>query len=93
MADSGNETTTVEILFFGKARELVKASASKVNLPRSTTNENLFSVVLSSFPELKQLAGNFVLALDQDYLDRESSQQVDLSPRSELAVIPPISGG
>ncbi len=92
MADSSEETT-VEILFFGKARELVKSSSSKVSLPRSTTNEKLFSSVLSLFPELKPLAGNFVLALDQEYLERDSAQQVNLSPRSELAVIPPISGG
>ena len=95
MADSSAEPiVVVEILFFGKARELVKLSSSKVSLPsRLTSSEELFSAVLCHFPELKPLDRYFVLALDQDYLDRESAQQVNLSPKSQLAVIPPISGG
>ncbi len=84
---------TVQILFFGKARELVSLSSSDLILPCSISKENLFSSVESRFPVLKQLSGCFVLALDQDYLERDSSELVNISSRSELAVIPPISGG
>jgi molybdopterin converting factor small subunit len=86
-------TAIVEILFFGKARELLNLSSSQIKLPCSTTKAEIFSSVESSFPELRQLSGCFVLALDQDYLERGSTERVRLSNRSELAVIPPISGG
>jgi molybdopterin converting factor subunit 1 len=83
----------VQILFFGKARELLGLSSSKLALPGTLTHGALFSIVESKFPELKLLAGCFVLALDQDYLEPESIELVRLQNGSELAVIPPISGG
>ena len=88
-----DQEAIVEILFFGKSRELLNLSSSKIKLPCCTTKATLFSSVESRFPELKKLSGCFVLALDQDYLERGSNETVRLSARSELAVIPPISGG
>jgi len=84
---------TVRILFFGKARELISLTSSELVLPCSISKEDLFSSVESRFPVLRQLNGCFVLALDQEYLERDSSEVVSISSRSELAVIPPISGG
>ena len=83
----------MQILFFGKARELLGFSSSEIALPQTLTRGDLFSAVQSRFPELKSLAGCFVLALDQDYLEPESTELVRLQNGSELAVIPPISGG
>ena len=83
----------MQILFFGKARELLGLSSSELTLPRTLSQGALFSAVQIKFPELKSLTGCFVLALDQDYLEPESSELVRLQNGSELAVIPPISGG
>ena len=61
--------SNVNILFFAKAKELVKKSSLEIELPsRFGCLDDLLQQVESKFPELKVLNRCFVLALNEDYL-------------------------
>ena len=87
-----SEKVQVRILFFAKARELAETSESDLFLVKQTSKPLLIQAIEEQFPALKTLNRSFVLALNEEYLE-DSPNSIELSPRDELAVIPPISGG
>ena len=107
MASSKADYVNVNILFFAKAKELVKKSSLLVQLPpKFNSIDDLLDKVEVEFPELRTLNRCFVLALNEDYLSENKeldkhnasgtniqSIEIVLNDGDELAVIPPLSGG
>ena len=105
METSATGNVIVKILFFAKAKELVKASSQDIELnSKFNAVDDLLEVVESKFPGLKSLNRCFVLALNEEYLSEEGmienemqlkqkSPEILLRDGDELAVIPPLSGG
>ena len=107
MTSSKADFANVNILFFAKAKELVKKSSLLVQLPSKFDNINdLLDKVEDEFPELRTLNRCFVLALNEDYLSEYNEMdtntpsntntqliEIRLNDGDELAVIPPLSGG
>lgn len=53
----------------------------------------IFAVIIFTiFCSLSAISGNLILALNQEYLERDS-ENIRLNAGDEIAVIPPISGG
>ena len=86
------DTIQVRILFFAKARELAETSEGVLSVAKKVDKSLLIQAIEEQYPSLKTLNQSFVLALNEEYLE-ESQDLIELSPRDELAVIPPISGG
>ena len=105
METSATGNVNVKVLFFAKAKELVKASSQDIELnSKFNAVEDLLEVVETKFPGLKSLNRCFVLALNEEYLSEEGmienemqlkqkSPEILLRDGDELAVIPPLSGG
>src|SRR5947209_3458298 len=88
------EGIQVRVLFFAKARELVKFSEATISLKEhSLTPRNLFEEILNHWPNLRPLQNCMILARNQAYLDLDSETEVQLVVGDEIAVIPPISSG
>jgi len=87
------EEVSIPILFFAKARELVGVGSSSISLSKSDriTGNQLRAVIVKTFPDLENISENFVLAVNQQYIDPE--QTIEVESTLEIAVIPPISGG
>ncbi len=81
----------VGCLFFARAREQVGIERFEfTELPEGTSLRDFRDKhLLVRFPQLASFP--FFLALDQQYVEDE--QLSILSDRSEIAVIPPVSGG
>lgn len=81
----------VSCLFFARAREQVGTERSEfTDLPEGTSLATFREEhLLKRFPQLQHLT--FFLALDHQYVDDESLSI--LTERTEIAVIPPVSGG
>ena len=62
-----DETATVKVLFFGKARELLSLSSSEIVLPNHLHVEKIILNLESKFAGLRRLEGCYVLALNQEY--------------------------
>ncbi|CAJ0957819.1 unnamed protein product, partial [Mesorhabditis belari] len=86
------ETIPIRVLFFGKAREIVKCDEQSERVPVDADYQRLFKMIFEErFPELKEIASSCMLAVDQHFCRPDS--KVELYPNSEIAVIPPLSGG
>jgi molybdopterin converting factor subunit 1 len=88
---------SVKVLFFAKAKDLVQMSTTTLSLPTSpyhTTGTQLTQLILSQFPQLRDLGDTFVLAVNQQYIDiNDSIMDIVIANHCEIAVIPPLSGG
>lgn len=82
---------SIRILFFAKAKDLLKQSEAEIDLPSELTINQLFEAIEQQWPELQKFKRAFAIALNEEYLDLDST--VILQPQDTLAVIPPISGG
>ena len=85
------EAISISVLLFARARELVGASSVTVSLDTPATTQALLERLLAEHPALVPLLPHCLLAVNQEYVERDAAKQV--SPGDEVAVIPPISGG
>jgi len=88
-----SSTVLLKVLFFAKARELLKISESKITVSILTNSaQDLYQALEDKWPELVKLNRTFALALNEEYLSPDQ-EHLSLSSGDILAVIPPISGG
>jgi len=86
--------TKLKVLFFAKARELLKISESEIIVPFVIDSAQvLYQALEDKWPELAKLNRTFALALNEEYLSQDQEEHLSLSTGDILAVIPPISGG
>ena len=82
----------LKLLFFAKGRELVGQSEAELTTVNQQSLGQLLEAVLACYPQLQVIQDNFVLALNQEYIDNKE-EIVTLQAGDEIAVIPPLSGG
>ena len=74
---------------FGIAREIIAKDELILEDGNTPTNvSELRSWISSSYPEMNEIKG-FMIAVDQEY----ASDDTPISSNSEIAIIPPVSGG
>ncbi|KAL3310128.1 Molybdopterin synthase catalytic subunit [Cichlidogyrus casuarinus] len=85
----------VSILFFAKSAELTGIKETNISIPSSIKSVgNLLNFILSRWPELVVLNGCFVFAINCVYVElKDPDIELNLQSGSEIAIIPPISGG
>lgn len=82
----------IQVLFFAKARELLRSSESEIQVHPSISVQGLYQILEETWSDLAKLNRSFALALNEEYLSLEQTN-LNLSTGDVLAVIPPISGG
>lgn len=78
----------IEILAFGIAKDIVKGSTFRMQLPAESTVGTLKAQLCATYPEFERLA-SFAIAVNESY------QQDDftITEQDEVVIIPPVSGG
>ena len=79
---------TVNILAFGIAKDIFGASTISVELPDAASALDLKAELDMRYPRLKQIA-SYLLAVNNEY----AGDDLLITERDEIAVIPPVSGG
>ena len=79
----------ISIVLFAAAREMVGASSVDLNLSESATVCDLRNELVQRYPELANLITNSLFSVDHEY----ANDQSELFEGSEVALIPPVSGG
>lgn len=78
----------VEILAFGITRDIVEGNTFRISLNEGTSVATLKELLYQNYPKMKQLR-SLRVAVNNEYVDEE----VVLSGKEEIALIPPVSGG
>ena len=84
----------VKLLLFSSAQQLAKKNDVKVVVPDNgkITGAHLASLIYEQHPCLLPLKGKCVLAYNCEYIE-DYSVLLNINPDTELALIPPVSGG
>ncbi|TKR78257.1 hypothetical protein L596_019094 [Steinernema carpocapsae] len=86
------ERIEVTVLLFGKAKELAGSDQATVTLDSVISYSDLKKTIFESIEGLAPIKSSCMLAVEQNYLTHDDLE-IHLRPTSELAVIPPLSGG
>lgn len=79
----------VTVLYFAAARERAGTSSEALDLPEGATAAEALAQACERHPALQPLASKLRLAVDQDFAPPDRR----LREGSEVALIPPVSGG
>jgi molybdopterin synthase catalytic subunit len=88
----GDQATTpisINVLFFGAARDAVTVNPLKLSITPATTVADAFAKLAEDYPDLKRFGRSLLFAVNQEYATGEQR----LEDNDELAVFPPVSGG
>ena len=77
----------INVKCFGVAREIANNEFIQFDAKISTVNA-LRQALLDAYPDFSSING-FMIAVNQEY----ATEEMQLSPNDEIAIIPPVSGG
>jgi molybdopterin synthase catalytic subunit len=86
---SGESSITVNVLFFGAARDATGTDETQMVLNLPHDSQSAFEQILTTYPALRRFGKSLLLAVNQEYAQPER----EVSDGDELAVFPPVSGG
>jgi MoaE-MoaD fusion protein len=90
MQSSGeNSTISVNVLFFGAARDATGTDETQLTLNAPHNSENTFEQILNVYPALRRFGKSLLFAVNQEYAESDR----EISDGDELAIFPPVSGG
>ena len=78
----------IEALFFGMSRDLAEQSAITFELEEGVTVKTFREILVKNYPLFSEL-DSFAIAVNESYAEDE----LLLSDKDTVAIIPPVSGG
>jgi molybdopterin converting factor subunit 1 len=79
----------VQVLFFGRVRELTGISEESVEIPEGTTLMGLFDRYQKRFPALSGFRASLVASRNEEF----AAWDTPLAAGDNIAFLPPVSGG
>jgi molybdopterin converting factor subunit 1 len=79
----------VRVKLFAAAKDLAKADALAVDVPKGATVSQLRAEVVAKVPVLEKIVAHSLWAVGTEYV----SDNDKLTENSDVALIPPVSGG
>jgi molybdopterin converting factor subunit 1 len=89
MQSGDDSTISVNVLFFGAARDATGTDEAKLTLNPPHDSQNTFEQVLNTYPDLRRFGKALLFAVNQEYAEPDR----EISDGDELAIFPPVSGG
>ncbi len=83
------QTIRVNVLFFGRLKEVTGRSQESSELANSTDIASLFAQYAARFPQLQQYRTSVVPSCNQEFAPWNTT----LRNGDEVAFLPPVSGG
>jgi molybdopterin converting factor subunit 1 len=81
--------TTVTVRLFARCRDLAAADVVGVDVPTPADVAGLRRALTAAYPALAELLPRCAVAVDGDF----THDGTPLLPTSEVALLPPVSGG
>ncbi|NRA37326.1 MAG: MoaD/ThiS family protein [Planctomycetes bacterium] len=89
MTEAQAESINIEVLYFAGLREHTGKHSESFSFPNPCSSNDVLSVISNAYPHLQNLCDRSRVAIDQSFIH----EAVAISNSSEIAVIPPVSGG
>eukprot|EP01134_Creolimax_fragrantissima_P006665 CFRG6665T1 len=85
------DAVQVRLLFFARSRELAGTSETSIQVPKTTTVNNLLKIIVKHYPQLEPVVDSVAVAVNEEF--QGNSVELTLTAGDIVAIIPPISGG
>ena len=79
----------VRVLFFARASELAGTAHGDLNLPSPATARDAEAAIHEAYPRIRDELKVYRIAVDQEF----ATPDAPVHDGSEVAIIPPVSGG
>ncbi len=79
----------IEVRLFAQARERVGSGSARLELPAGSRVDDALDALERAYPSLRELRPHLATAVDGELVSRGQA----LGDGSELALLPPVSGG
>src|SRR5512138_2850258 len=89
MNEGARQQITIQVIFFGAARDAVGTNPLTISVESPATVASAFEILAGQFPDLKRFGRSLLFAVNQEY----ASANQTLRQNDELAVFPPVCGG
>ncbi|OMO51545.1 ThiamineS/Molybdopterin converting factor subunit 1 [Corchorus capsularis] len=86
VVDEGS-SVQIKVLFFARARDITGLPELPLVVSSGSTTEDCLNKLVAKFPNLQDIRGCIVLALNEEY----TTESAIVKDKDELAIIPPIS--
>ena len=83
------KTIRVQVLFFGRLKEIVGRANDSLHLAEGSSIEDLFAQYAGNDPELARYRTSMVASCNQEF----AAWSTPLRAGDEVAFLPPVSGG
>jgi molybdopterin converting factor subunit 1 len=83
------QTIHVNVLFFGRLKEIAGHAEESCEVPEGATIESLFATLAGQNSELAKFRASLVASRNQEF----AAWNTPLRARDEIAFLPPVSGG
>jgi molybdopterin converting factor subunit 1 len=87
--DTVSQTIRVEVLFFGRLKELIGRAQESTELANPADIASLFDQYAARFPQLQQYRTSLVASRNREFAPWNTT----LRNGDEVAFLPPVSGG
>lgn len=84
-----SQTVRVQVLFFGRLKELIGRPEDSIELADASTIEQLFALYAARHPDLAKYRPSLVASRNQEF----AAWDAPLHSGDEVAFLPPVSGG
>lgn len=84
-----SQTVRVQVLFFGRLKELIGRAEDAIELADASTIEQLFALYAARHPDLAKYRPSLVASRNQEF----AAWNTLLHSGDEVAFLPPVSGG
>lgn len=78
----------IQTLFFGMSKDLAGTSSESIEIETGATVEMFRRFLSQKYPSFSEM-DSFAIAVNESYADED----VELSDKDTVAIIPPVSGG
>ncbi|KAI8390369.1 molybdopterin converting factor, small subunit [Blakeslea trispora] len=84
----------ITVLYFAGVKDITQKDQETIELGHDWTLSRLSDFLVSQYgPKLNQLLTLCMYAVNMDYVEKEKESTTIIQPNSEIAIIPPVSGG
>jgi molybdopterin converting factor subunit 1 len=84
-----SQIVRVQVLFFGRLKEMIGLAEDSIELADASTIEQLFALYAARHPDLAKFRPSLVASRNQEF----AAWDTPLHSGDEVAFLPPVSGG